>query len=255
MSQPRKRFGRPRDAQEDAQQFTLTERDRELAALAAEILPRNSAAASFERAAARNAGSSSVAARDAVTDTELVGGDSAAATGAHGSRAEDTTVEDTTEGATTAASGTHQAVGRRAKGRAPRGAAGAGAAAASSTTGTTAGTARSAAHAGDTTASDSPESEPTPMELKQQRKRERQAQRRAERAAKAEERERRATDYQPTPLWYKIVMIGLMIVGLLWIITFYLFQGVVPIPGIGQWNLFIGLGFMLAGLIMTTRWR
>ncbi|WHF20942.1 cell division protein CrgA [Kocuria rhizophila] len=28
-----------------------------------------------------------------------------------------------------------------------------------------------------------------------------------------------------------------------------------PIPGIGEWNLFIGLGFMLAGLIMTTQWR
>ena len=74
-------------------------------------------------------------------------------------------------------------------------------------------------------------------------------------AAKAEKRERRSTDYQPTPLWYKVVMIGLMILGLLWIITYYLFQGMVPIPGISVWNLVIGLGFMLAGLIMTTRWR
>ena len=97
--------------------------------------------------------------------------------------------------------------------------------------------------------------EPTPAELKEQRKRQRQAGRREAQAAKAEARERRANDYRPTPLWYKVIMIGLMIVGLLWIITFYLFQGVVPIPGIGQWNLFIGLGFMLSGLIMTTRWR
>ncbi|WP_262925649.1 cell division protein CrgA [Kocuria atrinae] len=50
-------------------------------------------------------------------------------------------------------------------------------------------------------------------------------------------------------------MIGLMIVGLLWIIVYYLFQGTLPIPGINVWNLIIGLVFMMTGLIMTTRWR
>ena len=59
---------------------------------------------------------------------------------------------------------------------------------------------------------------------------------------------------QPTPLWYKVIMIGLMLVGLLWIILFYL-VGTIPVPGIGQWNLAIGLAFMMTGLIMTTRWR
>jgi len=78
VSQPKKRFGRSRNAQDETQQFSLTEEDRELAALAAEILPRNSAAASFERAATRQAGSTSVSARDAVTDTELAGGPGAA---------------------------------------------------------------------------------------------------------------------------------------------------------------------------------
>lgn len=62
-------------------------------------------------------------------------------------------------------------------------------------------------------------------------------------------------DPQPTPLWYKVIMIGLMIVGLLWIIVYYLFQGTLPIPGINVWNLIIGLVFMMTGLIMTTRWR
>ena len=97
--------------------------------------------------------------------------------------------------------------------------------------------------------------EETPAELKARRKRELAAKRREEKAAKAEERERRAVDYQPTPTWYKVIMVGLMIVALLWIISYYLFQGLIPIPGIGVWNLVIGLGFMLTGLIMTTRWR
>ena len=65
----------------------------------------------------------------------------------------------------------------------------------------------------------------------------------------------RTGEPQPTPMWYKVVMIGLMIVGLLWIITYYLFQGTLPIPGINVWNLVIGLVFMMTGLIMTTRWR
>ena len=65
----------------------------------------------------------------------------------------------------------------------------------------------------------------------------------------------RTGDPQPTPLWYKVIMIGLMIVGLLWIIVYYLFQGTLPIPGINVWNLIIGLVFMMTGLVMTTRWR
>lgn len=65
----------------------------------------------------------------------------------------------------------------------------------------------------------------------------------------------RTGEPQPTPMWYKVVMIGPMIVGLLWIIVYYLFQGTLPIPGINVWNLIIGLVFMMTGLIMTTRWR
>lgn len=65
----------------------------------------------------------------------------------------------------------------------------------------------------------------------------------------------RTGEPQPTPMWYKVVMISLMIVGLLWIIVYYLFQGTLPIPGINVWNLIIGLLFMMTGLVMTTRWR
>lgn len=85
------------------------------------------------------------------------------------------------------------------------------------------------------------------------RKAARREQRRAARQARAGAAGSRAD--QPTPLWYKVVMIGLMIVGLLWIIVYYLFQGTLPIPGLNLWNLVLGLAFMLVGLIMTTRWR
>jgi hypothetical protein len=50
-------------------------------------------------------------------------------------------------------------------------------------------------------------------------------------------------------------MVGLFILGLLWIVTFYVTQGAYPIPGISYGNLAIGFGLLMAGFVMTTRWR
>ena len=50
-------------------------------------------------------------------------------------------------------------------------------------------------------------------------------------------------------------MLGLMILGLVWVIVFYLSGSVWPIPGIGGWNLVIGFGIAFVGFLMTTRWR
>jgi hypothetical protein len=58
-----------------------------------------------------------------------------------------------------------------------------------------------------------------------------------------------------TPTWYKALMLGLMIVGLLWIIVWYITQSALPIPQIGYGNIGIGIGLMMVGLIMTTRWK
>ncbi|MDY3049316.1 MAG: cell division protein CrgA [Rothia sp. (in: high G+C Gram-positive bacteria)] len=59
----------------------------------------------------------------------------------------------------------------------------------------------------------------------------------------------------PTPLWYRIIMFSVIILGVFWIIIFYISQAVWPIPGIGNWNIGIGIGLMMLGLMMTTRWR
>lgn len=67
-----------------------------------------------------------------------------------------------------------------------------------------------------------------------------------------------ASDDQPEPLpiWYKSIMFGLLILGLIWIMVFYLAPGgQFPIPGIGGWNIIIGFGFAMIGFIMMTRWR
>ncbi|HET8600071.1 MAG TPA: cell division protein CrgA [Segeticoccus sp.] len=43
--------------------------------------------------------------------------------------------------------------------------------------------------------------------------------------------------------------------GLLWVATFYITQGSFPVGALGYWNLMIGFALMLAGFLMTTRWR
>lgn len=72
---------------------------------------------------------------------------------------------------------------------------------------------------------------------------------------KDETPERTAGDPGPNPVWFKPVMIGFMLIGLVWILVFYLSNQAWPIPGIGAWNLMIGFGIAFIGFLMTTRWR
>ncbi len=81
---------------------------------------------------------------------------------------------------------------------------------------------------------------------------------RVEKRAKAEsDNEIHAwTDGIPlSPVWWAPVFTTLMIVGLLWIVVFYISGATLPIPKIGQWNLAIGGGIAFVGFLMTMRWR
>ena len=59
----------------------------------------------------------------------------------------------------------------------------------------------------------------------------------------------------PNPPWFVPTMLGLMVLGLVWIVTYYVAGGTLPIPGILHWNLVIGFVFILTGFGMMTRWR
>ena len=59
----------------------------------------------------------------------------------------------------------------------------------------------------------------------------------------------------PNPVWFKPVMFGFMLLGLAWIIVFYVSQGRLPIADLGSWNILIGFGIAFIGFLMTTRWR
>ena len=71
-------------------------------------------------------------------------------------------------------------------------------------------------------------------------------------------RSRAARDQEETrnPSWFVPVMLGFIIVGLLWVIVFYISgASQFPIPNIGAWNIAIGFGIMFVGFLMTTRWK
>lgn len=61
----------------------------------------------------------------------------------------------------------------------------------------------------------------------------------------------------PNPVWFKPVMFGFMLLGLLWIVTYYFTFSTLslPVPALGQNNIFVGFGIMFIGFLMTTRWR
>ncbi|WP_456843995.1 cell division protein CrgA [Cellulomonas sp. P5_C6] len=79
-----------------------------------------------------------------------------------------------------------------------------------------------------------------------------------------ESKSRKKATYTPPPVksapkvnppWFLPVMLGLMLLGLVWIVVTYLTRSQYPIPGIDQWNLLIGFVLIIAGFGMTTRWR
>lgn len=61
----------------------------------------------------------------------------------------------------------------------------------------------------------------------------------------------------PNPVWFKPVMFGFMLLGLIWLVVFYITSGTLnlPVPVLGQNNIWVGFGFVLIGFLMTTRWR
>lgn len=67
----------------------------------------------------------------------------------------------------------------------------------------------------------------------------------------------------PNPVWFKPVMFGFMLVGLLWILLFYISSAQLPLGAafreagldIGNGNILVGFAIFLVGGAMATRWK
>lgn len=65
----------------------------------------------------------------------------------------------------------------------------------------------------------------------------------------------RSREDVPNAVWFKPVMFGFMLLGLAWIIVFYVSGSQYPIPALTNWNILVGFGIAFIGFLMTTRWR
>ena len=50
-------------------------------------------------------------------------------------------------------------------------------------------------------------------------------------------------------------MLGSLIIGLVWIVVFYVSQQKLPIGALGAWNLVVGFVFLSTGLVLATKWH
>ena len=80
-----------------------------------------------------------------------------------------------------------------------------------------------------------------------------------------ESKSRKKAEYTPPPkagqkkqpsgpvfIW---TMVAAYVIGLAWIVTFYVSSSTYPIPALHTWNLVIGFAIICVGFAMSTRWR
>jgi hypothetical protein len=65
---------------------------------------------------------------------------------------------------------------------------------------------------------------------------------------------RRAGKENKNPRWYTPLMGGFYLLGLVWILVYYVSRAEYPLP-IGNSNILVGFGFITVGFLMTTRWK
>jgi Cell division protein CrgA len=58
-----------------------------------------------------------------------------------------------------------------------------------------------------------------------------------------------------SPRWLAPLMVACFVVGLLWVVVYYVTQTHYPIGGIGIGNMGIGFGLIIVGFVLSTRWK
>ena len=58
-----------------------------------------------------------------------------------------------------------------------------------------------------------------------------------------------------SPAWVAPVMVATFLIGLIWLILFYVTNGSLPISALHNWNLIVGFAFIVAGFGISTQWR
>lgn len=60
----------------------------------------------------------------------------------------------------------------------------------------------------------------------------------------------------PSSIWFVVLFVGLMLIGLAWLLVFQLASSEITfLAQLGPWNYAIAFAFMITGLLLTMRWR
>ncbi|CAM5476898.1 cell division protein CrgA [Streptomyces xanthochromogenes] len=78
---------------------------------------------------------------------------------------------------------------------------------------------------------------------------------------------RKKADFTPPPAkqataiklgsrgWVAPVMLAFFLIGLAWIVLFYVTEGDMPLKALGNWNIVVGFGFIAGGFGVSTQWK
>ena len=65
----------------------------------------------------------------------------------------------------------------------------------------------------------------------------------------------RAAKANVSPRWLAPAMLGALVLGLAWIVVFYVSNESYPVAAMGGFNLVVGFAFIVTGLGLATKWR
>ncbi|HEY9440185.1 MAG TPA: cell division protein CrgA [Streptomyces sp.] len=78
---------------------------------------------------------------------------------------------------------------------------------------------------------------------------------------------RKKADFTPPPAkqsnairltsrsWVAPLMLAFFLIGLAWIVVFYVTEGDLPVGFLGNWNIVVGFGFIAGGFGVSTQWK
>lgn len=79
---------------------------------------------------------------------------------------------------------------------------------------------------------------------------------------------RKKADYTPPPErtaattvklggrgWVAPLMLAMFLIGLAWIVVYYVTETELPVDAWGDWNIIAGFGFIAAGFVVSTQWK
>jgi hypothetical protein len=63
------------------------------------------------------------------------------------------------------------------------------------------------------------------------------------------------TRVKPSPVWLPVTAVSMIVVGIAWLVVFYLSDQRYPVASWGFWNLLVGFSGMVGALALLSRWR